>query len=546
MKKYIYLFAIASLFFAACSKDSGTAPEEKQIIDDPAPKDNSLVGVFKDAVVQGLSYETATHSGVTNEKGEFLYEEGETVTFKIGTILLGEVRAKALITPIDLIKEGVAALTNIEAKNIAALLQTLDSDADHSNGITILNEVTNALSISSIDFAKPIESLLADIVTEVSQKTKVELLVVLPEQAALDMAVALGVTYTSENYAQTHLIPFLSTFFSNSPKNLILKHNFDQTGKLIDSEVSYRYSGRKSAIYKYGDYQSNLLPTSMVRTAIHPLKEYTPSLYTFTYNDEQYVTNLKLFDNRTGYALLHLRYSEWNNQNHPIALSRIRNDESIAYRRTNSYDDQGNLIITEDIFEINGNSTTKEHTYDQWGNLNETNEKNTKPDLIWTYETTYTYRENHTKESRTKTSTLNNSLSFITTEQFDDEEFLHYVELNGIASDELTTFTYNKGIITESEHYKQDVLYSISEYPLNGTTYTMKYFISSEDYAYYIEYKYQGGYTLIKTEYYDENDLLLRTELPDSGKNITQQTLESSYDAEDNFMNEFNSTDLNF
>ena len=46
-----------------------------------------------------LSYTTPTLSGMTNADGEFLYEEGEAVTFSIGDITLGTAQGQDVITP---------------------------------------------------------------------------------------------------------------------------------------------------------------------------------------------------------------------------------------------------------------------------------------------------------------------------------------------------------------------------------------------------------------------------------------------------------------
>lgn len=114
--------------------------------------------------VSGLSYQTATQSGMTNAAGEFKYLEGESVSFNVGGIQLGKVLAKAQLSPFDLVgiekppvseAETSKVLRFIEnnnlsmsenkalpipfeaATNIAAFLQALDEDSNVTNGITI-------------------------------------------------------------------------------------------------------------------------------------------------------------------------------------------------------------------------------------------------------------------------------------------------------------------------------------------------------------------------------------------------------------------------
>lgn len=77
-------------------------------------------GVFIDAPVKGLTYKTATQSGVTNDKGEFNYITGETVTFSLDGVELGSGKAQAKL-PVTLIStEGY----------VAQFLQTMDTDAN--------------------------------------------------------------------------------------------------------------------------------------------------------------------------------------------------------------------------------------------------------------------------------------------------------------------------------------------------------------------------------------------------------------------------------
>lgn len=53
--------------------------------------------------VSGLSYKTATQSGMTNAAGEFKYLEGESISFNVGGIQLGKALGKAQLSPFDLV-----------------------------------------------------------------------------------------------------------------------------------------------------------------------------------------------------------------------------------------------------------------------------------------------------------------------------------------------------------------------------------------------------------------------------------------------------------
>src|SRR5688500_4805861 len=59
-------------------------------------------GRFLDAAVSGDAYAAPSGSGVTDEKGVFKYNHGDTVEFKLGSLNLGKAKGAAIITPIEL------------------------------------------------------------------------------------------------------------------------------------------------------------------------------------------------------------------------------------------------------------------------------------------------------------------------------------------------------------------------------------------------------------------------------------------------------------
>jgi VCBS repeat-containing protein len=110
---------------------------------------SSLTAIFRDSTVIGISYEITTtlggaviRTGVTDSEGKFVYNAGEIVTFKVGGITVGsinaaDVNADGIVMPQDLAGVARTDTSNAEVKKIARFLQTLDSDGDASNGITI-------------------------------------------------------------------------------------------------------------------------------------------------------------------------------------------------------------------------------------------------------------------------------------------------------------------------------------------------------------------------------------------------------------------------
>lgn len=116
-------------------------------------------GVFIDSPVAGIHYQTETRSGVTNVRGEYQFLPGETVIFSIGDITLPAVPASSRVTPSDM---GAAPLDQT-VKNILRLIQSLDSDGNLYNGISIAPETAAAfegvaLDFSSVDFQTQAQS----------------------------------------------------------------------------------------------------------------------------------------------------------------------------------------------------------------------------------------------------------------------------------------------------------------------------------------------------------------------------------------------------
>ncbi len=141
MRNYLSA-ALCTILVNGCSSGSST-PDDTEVI----TEDTVLTGVFIDSAVEGLSFVTATQSGETNELGEFQYIDGENITFSINDLVFPTVSASETITPLDMTDSG--SIYEDFVVNTIVLLQSLDVDADTSNGITISEQATaNATSIN--------------------------------------------------------------------------------------------------------------------------------------------------------------------------------------------------------------------------------------------------------------------------------------------------------------------------------------------------------------------------------------------------------------
>ncbi len=123
--KMLTLSVVTSMMLIGCGSSGGDAT---------APSTSTQTGIFVDSAVAGLNY-TCTFdgsTGVTNAAGEFTCLTGSNVEFSVGGYVLGNCTIGAVVTPYSLYPNNSAA-----AVNVAQLLQTIDSDNDPLNGITI-------------------------------------------------------------------------------------------------------------------------------------------------------------------------------------------------------------------------------------------------------------------------------------------------------------------------------------------------------------------------------------------------------------------------
>ena len=142
-----------------------------------------LTGVLLDTPVEGVNFQTATQSGITNALGEFQYQAGEMVTFSVGGIVLGIVQGAAIITPVEV--TGSFDPTNQAATNQLVFLQSIDADEDPSNGITISAATQAAAVGQTLDFTLDTAAFTTAVTTVVNAITEPDNAVV-SETTALD------------------------------------------------------------------------------------------------------------------------------------------------------------------------------------------------------------------------------------------------------------------------------------------------------------------------------------------------------------------------
>ena len=120
----------------------------------------SITGVFWDSPVSGLKYE-ANPSGLTDTtrmSGKFICKEGDSISFYVGDVALGQTLCKEIVTPIDLVPGAIDEkdpLENPIVMNIARFLQSHDNDQQETMHIDISPDTSLEVTGTPIDITSP-------------------------------------------------------------------------------------------------------------------------------------------------------------------------------------------------------------------------------------------------------------------------------------------------------------------------------------------------------------------------------------------------------
>lgn len=168
-----YLLLATSLFYiSACGGDGDTNSPQPSPAPQPTPPP-VLTGSLGNTPIIGAKFETATQSGVTNEKGEFSFIAGETLRFSIGGIEIGKIAAANSISLSDFYDDPLPTNTAEIEKfsqdelaesfdsliNLASFLVSLDNNDNVDDGIDISAWET-PLSDVSLGFDEPLKQFL--------------------------------------------------------------------------------------------------------------------------------------------------------------------------------------------------------------------------------------------------------------------------------------------------------------------------------------------------------------------------------------------------
>lgn|GEM_PF-2176031 len=155
-------------------------------VDDPntAGVDEASDGVIIDGIIEGMSYKTSSGiTGTTDATGSFKFNNGDTVTFSIGSIIIGTADAGDLaagkVFLQDLANTDRTDLEDDYVQVMAVFLQTLDSEGNTAGGIQISDSAHQAfadesLNLSSMSLAQMNDLLVAHGYTPVDIETAMD------------------------------------------------------------------------------------------------------------------------------------------------------------------------------------------------------------------------------------------------------------------------------------------------------------------------------------------------------------------------------------
>jgi hypothetical protein len=282
------------------------------------------VGYFIDSPVAGLNYKTTSGAeGVTDKEGRFRYKEGDSVEFKIGNLALGETTPKdnGIVTPNNLAK-GDSEVKLL----ILRVLQSLDSDNNTSNGITIPKKVTESL--------KNIEE------TDIRQLSAEDKLLELDTQLALAIDEDEdGVIDVDDSEAITHFEE--STAHLNQEED----NRIDNNGNSLENE--HREENSNATRTEINEHRAENNNSSSTTQTIRDEHEND------TYQENYYVDTQEEYDNGAD----DIGNNREENQEHGNRPDNAGNDNEQNQEHGNRPDNAGN-----------GNEQNQEH-----GNISDSN-----------------------------------------------------------------------------------------------------------------------------------------------------------------------------
>jgi len=453
-----YLIPVVALSaLTACGGSGGGGSSEditENIIDknEPTPFTDVLTGRFVDSPVQGLRYETASQSGLTNSLGEFTYREGESVTFHIGGTQLGIAPGSDTITPFSLF--GISALaTEAEitlaltgdtvnsfdrAINTATLLQTLDIDGDPNNGINIGNSHSGLMSLSIPLSVKAREFEHHNTVQHAKNLAGIS--------HSTTLSSAIQHIYESLNIHIESSLTANQTSSQNGKEVESVAYIYDNAGNLTSKNADLDNDGTIDSTKSYNyDNEGNL---TLVSNSSNSTVE------TLNYDDENNLLS-HFIEKQSGNDVEEL-YEYTNNRLNRFKID-LNGDGSIESNTQYSYNSQGSLSGHEIDRDNDGTidaSTRYTYSDNKLTSYSEDTNNNGSADIV----ISYTYDQEGNRRSQNIDSSTDGTADSNSTFEYDDRNntirYEQDLDLDGTA-DYIEAYAYD--LHNNRTHYKRDL-----------------------------------------------------------------------------------------
>lgn len=318
--------AAAAAALSLCLSACGGAVSDMGInirIVDSGP--DLTTGYFKDSNVSGLTYQTATQSGVTSG-GAYQYELGQQVTFSVGGVTIGSSISRVVLTPIDMRPSG--NIEDPEILNIARFLMMLDSNNEPDDGLVISAPVQDiAGNWQQVDFAA------ADLDAELTG--------ILSDVASVDGRVPV---LPAADTASAHLSSTLRCIYSGAYRGQMVGDESGRFGFYVDTD------GSMSGAMFMGVESETLLP--LTSTGPINFNQRAPAISGSAGAGAEYQVATRI-------STVNVVEGEWENAqaglDGVLAGGRIGGTLTAVYRFAGQYssgegggDDYGNLVLDVD------------------------------------------------------------------------------------------------------------------------------------------------------------------------------------------------------
>ncbi len=231
------LFLVTFISFTGCGGGGSSDTQESDSIAE-TPQE-SVMGILIDSPVIGVSYNCNDTSSVTSSQGEFTCPKDSKVTFSVGNILLGEIDLSTIdeikyITPSQLYDLPQNDISDNRVLNFIRFLQSLDSDSNPYNGITVDPAINDKLKEYNLNLSQLSEDSLKNILSTLNKT------LITANQALLHY------TYTLENILNIELKEeplYYQQWYLENNRTFYTQNEIDENASINAKDLLKRYRG---------------------------------------------------------------------------------------------------------------------------------------------------------------------------------------------------------------------------------------------------------------------------------------------------------------